>query len=920
MRIPLSDIRSNAMAFAAEWRDAKSERADAQTFWGELFAVFGIKRRSVASFEEKVKSISGTYDRIDVFYSGVMIGEHKSLGEDLSKAASQAFDYVQSLTREGRIDEVPQFIVVSDFARIAVYDLESDEPAKPVARFPTAKLHENIRHFGFLFGYAATKVDPEDEINVRAVQTLGELHDALEKGGYAGHKLERFLVRVLFCLFADDTGIFDPDTFKLVVKESRADGGDLGPILARLFKVLDQKSQDRDKNLPTELKSLPHVNGALFAEDLGFAEFSRAMRAALLKCCEFNWARISPAVFGSLFQSVMADKKRRQIGAHYTSERDIMKLIRSLFLDDLRKELDSIRGNLPELRRFQDKLAGLRFLDPACGCGNFLVVTYRELRLLELEVLKELHGGNIDAAKSAMKSWIGIDVDQMYGIEVEEWPARIAEVAMWLIDHQMNQRVSETFGQPILRLPLVKSASIHVGNALTLDWNDVLPAKRCAYVLGNPPFIGHHLQSEEQKADQNRIWSEASASGVLDYVTCWYRVAAEYIKGQPVRCAFVSTNSVSQGEQPGIFWPILLKRGVVIHFAHRTFKWESEAKGKAHVHVVIIGFGVQDVPRKVLWEYEEEDGDRGKPSLVREINPYLFEGPNTLLTNRTEPICRVPGMKYGNKPTDDGNFLLTRAERDELVRDEPGAKKFIHKYIGAEEFLDGVERFCLWLPDIKPTELRALPLVSKRVEAVRKFRLASKAPTTREYADYPTRFRQIAQTSEPFVLVPGHTSENRRYIPFAYFGPEVIPSNACFFIPSASKYHFGIISSAMHMAWVRQFCGRIKSDYRYSKDIVYNNFPWPEPDAAKTAFVEAAAKSVLKVRKDFEDQTLAALYDPLAMPKELRDAHKELDRAVDRCYRQQPFTTDRQRVEFLFDLYQRLTMPLLAPERRSGRR
>lgn len=921
MRLSLSEIRANAMKFSADWADVASERAEAQSFWSDLFAVFGIKRRSVASFEEKVKNLKGAYDRIDVFYAGVMLGEHKSLGQDLSKAASQGFDYIQSLQREERANEIPQFIVVSDFQTIVVYDLDSKDPADPVATFKTAKLHENIKHLGFLSGYTTKPVDPEDPINIKAVEVLGRLHDALDKGGYKGHALERFLVRVLFCLFADDTAIFENEEFKALVKDSRTDGSDLGLQLARFFKVLDQPPEARPAKLPDELRELPYVNGELFKEDLGFADFDAPMRAALLECCEFNWSRISPAVFGSLFQSIMAGetgaKKRRQIGAHYTSERDIMKLVRSLFLDDLKAELAACGKEKKKLQAFQDKLAALRFLDPACGCGNFLVVTYRELRLLELDALMLLSGGKADSARLLLDSLLKVDVDQMHGIEIEEWPARIAEVAMWLIDHQMNQKVGEAFGQPVRRLPLKKSAKIANANALQIDWNSVLSAKRCSYVLGNPPFIGHHLQTPPQKQDQNRIWDGVDASGVLDFVTCWYAVAVQYMRGTATRAAFVSTSSISQGEQPGIFWPTLLAKGVIIQFAHRTFKWESEARGKAHVHVVIIGFGLQDIPNKTLWEYEDDDGNRGTVTAVRQISPYLFEGPPSLLFNRRDPICPVPGMKYGNKPTDGGHLLMTAEERAELLKVEPGAKKYIRLYIGAEEFLDGIERYCLWLPDIPSSELRALPLVAARVAAVRQFRLASKAETTRAYADYPTRFRQIAQTNERYVLIPRHTSETRQYIPFAYFGPEVIVSDACFFVPLAEPYHFGVISSTMHMAWVRQFCGRLESRYRYSKDIVYNNFPWPEATDKQQADVTAAAEAVLASRDTFKGQTLADLYDPLAMPKALRDAHKTLDRVVDKCYRPAAFETERARVEYLFSLYQRLIAPLTAPAKRG---
>ncbi len=923
MRLPLSEIRSRAMAFATEWKDATSERAEAQTFWTELFTVFGIKRRSVASFEEKVRSLGKGFDRIDVFYSGVMLGEHKSRGESMTKAASQAFDYVQSLTREGRHDEVPQFIVVSDFARLVIYDLDAADPALPVADFPTAQLYDNIRHFGFLSGYATKPVDPEDPINIRAVEILGALHDALEQGGYAGHNLERFLVRVLFCLFADDTGIFDPDTFKMLVQESRADGSDLGPALARLFKVLDTAPKHRASGLPNDLKALPHVNGALFAEDLGFAEFTGPMRAALLKSCDFNWSRISPAVFGSLFQSVMAGdtgkKRRRQIGAHYTSERDIMKLIRSLFLDDLQAELELCRGNLKRLKAFQGKLAGLRFLDPACGCGNFLVVTYRELRLLELEVLQELHGGKFDSKRLLMESLLKVDVDQMHGIELEEWPARIAEVAMWLIDHQMNLRVGEAFGEPVLRLPLEKSAKIVVGNALQTDWNSVLPANYCSFVLGNPPFVGKKEQSAQQKTDMNLVWHETKGAGILDYVTCWYLKAACYITGTRIRCAFVSTNSVSQGEQVGVLWSELYERyHIKIHFAHRTFTWMSEARGKAHVHVVIIGFGAFDYAAKLIYEYDHADGSPTCIS-VGNINPYLVEGGDTTVRTRTVPLNGAPAISYGSmmidKARDSGDeagLILSPATRAALLVESPELAQFIRRLYGGDEFLNGTERWCLWLVDAPPSILRDSPLLRSRVAAIRDFRENSKRPQTNALAATPTLFGEIRQPTTPYLLIPKVSSQTRRYLPVGFLAPDVIASGSALVVPDATVYHFGILSSTMHNAWMRTVAGRMKSDYQYSNNIVYNNFPWPpEVSARDRAVVEAAAQAVLDARVQFPASTLAALYDPLSMPAPLAKAHADLDRVVDRCYRREPFSSDRNRVEYLFALYERLTAPLV---------
>lgn len=924
MRLSVGEIRQNALRFAAEWRDVASERAEAQSFWTDLFAVFGIRRRSVASFEEKVRNLGGAYDRIDVFYSGVMIGEHKSRGEDLSRAASQAFDYVQSLTRAGRTDELPQYIVVSDFETIVVYDLDSADPAAPAAKFRTAALHENIRHLGFLSGYTTRPVDPEDPINIQAVEVLGALHDALERGGYAGHKLERFLVRVLFCLFADDTAIFPDGDFKTLVKSSRSDGSDLGLLLARLFTVLDQPPAQRSARLPEELGALPWVNGDLFAEKLDFADFDGDMRTALLQCCEFNWSRISPAVFGSLFQSILAGaegrRKRRQIGAHYTSERDIMKLIRSQFLDDLEAEIEAAGKDTKKLQAFQNKLASLRFLDPACGCGNFLVVAYRELRLLELEALIRLCGGKHDAERLLLDSLLKVDVDQMHGIEIEEWPARIAEVAMWLIDHQMNQKVGEAFGQPVLRLPLKKGAKIVVANALRTDWIDVLPAAKCSYVLGNPPFVGKQFMTAEQEADIAHVCGHIRGHGLLDYVTAWYVTAAAYLKDTPARAAFVSTNSICQGEQAAILWPALLAAGVQIHFAHRTFSWMSEARGKAHVHVVIVGFALRNGRGKTITDYGDDESNPTTTAVSR-INPYLVEGPNVVITSRSDALCDVPPIIFGSMPNDGGNLLLTDEEKRALLRVEPDARRFVRRIYGSVEFINGIDRWCLWLVDCAARELRRMPEVMRRVAAVRKHRLASARSTTRGLAETPALFGEIRQPGTRYLLIPSVSSESRPYIPIGFCKPDVVASNLALVVPLATIYHFGILTSAMHMAWVRQVCGRLKSDFRYSNKLVYNNFPWPQDasDRQKSA-VEAAAQAILDARDQFKGESLADLYDPLAMPKALRDAHKANDRAVDKCYRSAPFAGERQRVEYLFDLYQKLVAPLTADLGRPAKR
>ncbi len=920
--MPLSwnEIRHRAIAFSKEWTGVKSEQAEKQTFWNEFFDVFGIRRRVVASFEEPVKKISGDYGYIDLFWPGIVLIEHKSLGKDLGKAESQAFRYIQDLAREGRTREIPRYVILSDFARIALHDLETEgEHASPL-EFPLAEFHKHIREFAFIPGYKQHKFKEQDPINIEAVEIMGRLHDALEAGGYSGHQLERFLVRILFCLFAEDTGIFERESFKLyLLNRTTEDGTDLGQHLARLFDVLNTPPEKRQKNLDETLAAFAYVNGELFAENLGFADFNRDMRNVLLACTGFDWSRISPAIFGSLFQAVMEPKERRQIGGHYTNERDILKVIRSLFLDDLRAEFDRIKSSKTELKRFHEKIAALRFLDPACGCGNFLVIAYRELRLLEIELLKLIH--RADQPKLNIQELSLVDVDAFYGIEISEWPARIAEVAMWLMDHQMNILLSETFGQYFVRLPLKKSPTIICGNALRLDWKKILPPDQCSYVLGNPPFVGKHLMNVEQSRDMGLVWGETDGVGVLDYVTGWYRKAAEYIKGTHIVVGFVSTNSISQGEQVGALWnPLFHRFGLKITFAHRTFAWESEARGKAHVHVVIIGFGAFETANGRIYDYDS-DGKNVTIATVRNISPYLIEGSDTAIVSRTKPICSVPEIIYGSKPVEAGNLILSEGEKKQFLKENPEAAKFIRPFIGSEEFINGISRWCLWLTGATPQEVRSIAGIKKRVEAVREFRLTSKKEPTRRKADSPTLFAEIRQPSSDYLLIPSVSSETRKYVPIGFISKEVIANNLVMFVPDAALFHLGVLSSLMHMAWMRQVCGRLESRYRYSNKLVYNNYPWPEgPSAKQRAAVKAAAQGVLDARKAFPNATLADLYDPLAMPPALFKAHADLDRAVDLCYRPQPFQNDRQRVEHLFALYEKLTAPLIAPTKRARRK
>jgi hypothetical protein len=936
--MPLSwnEIRHRAIAFSREWQGETREAAERQSFWNDFFNVFGVRRRTVATFEEPVKKLSGDWGFIDLFWPGRLLAEHKSAGESLDKAHAQGMAYIRGLKDTGRDREIPRWLIISDFARIALHDLEPEQdPDAPLlnrlpprVEFSLADLHKHVRHFAFIAGYTQHRLNPEDPANLEATQLMCDLHDALQAGGYTGHELKRFLVRILFCLFAEDNGIFPQKAFELFLLDRTAeDGSDLGLRLEQLFRVLNTDAPQRQRNLDEELRDFPYVNGQLFAERLEFAEFNADMRNGLLACCRFRWETISPAVFGSLFQAVMDSKERRRIGGHYTAEKNILKVIRSLFLDDLRAEFESIKADrstrrTARLHEFHDKLAKLRFLDPACGCGNFLVITYRELRKLELEVLLELYGQQHEMSLDDVTRLSKVNVDQFYGIEIEEFPARIAEVALWLTDHQANIALSQAFGQFYDRLPLRASPHIVVANALRTDWRTVLPPGQCSFVLGNPPFIGKHLMTAEQGADMELVWGDIDGTGVLDYVTAWYKRAAEYIHHTCIPVAFVSTNSITQGEQVGALWPPLFQRyGLKIHFGHRTFAWESEARGKAHVHVVIIGFGAFDTGNKRIYDYSD-DGDKATVSTAGNISPYLIAGSDIAIVSRSNPICQVPTCNYGSKPTDGGHLIIEEEDRKEFLQANPDAKKFIRPLLCAEDYLYSVPRWCLWLVDASPAEFRFIIGIKKRVEAVRDFRLASKKAPTREMANQPTVFAEVRQPTSRFMVVPQHTSETRHYVPFGYFSPNHIVHNSCSAIPNATLWHFGVLSSTMHMAWVRHVCGRLESRYRYSTRLVYNNYPWPAAvtDKQRSA-VAAAAQAVLDARAQYPTSTLADLYDPLTMPAPLLKAHQQLDRAVDRCYRPEPFPSDRHRVEYLFALYEQLTAPLVAAAKpaRKGR-
>jgi N-6 DNA Methylase len=758
--MPLSwnEIKDRALKFSREWVDESSEDAEAKSFLDAFFNVFGVPRKRVATFEKRVKKLDGRDGYIDLLWKGILLVEHKSRGKDLDRAYQQAKDYFPGLKDR----DAPRYILVSDFERFRLYDLEEDKQHE----FTLKEFYKNIRLFGFIAGYQTTSFKEQDAVNIKAAERMGRLHDKLKAIGYEGHALEVYLVRLLFCLFSEDTGIFDVrrQFQDLIELRTAEDGQDLAQWLANLFEVLDTPKEKRLKSLDEQLNAFPYVNGKLYAERLPIAAFDHEMRDMLLEACALDWSRISPAIFGALFQSVMDQKQRRDLGAHYTTEKNILKLIHPLFLDELRAEFERVKGQPKKLYEFQQRLAKLKFFDPACGCGNFLVIAYRELRLLELDILRVLYGKSTMLSLDVGEFNILCNVDQFYGIEIEEFPAQIAQTALWLMDHQMNMQVSVEFGSYLARIPLKKSATIIHGNALQIDWrDDVVKPSELSYILGNPPFGGKQYQSDEQKQDLVRVFHDMPGAGLLDFVAPWYRKAAEYMADNlAIKTAFVSTNSITQGEQVGVLWPDMLRRGVKIHFAHRTFQWSSEARGKAAVHCVIVGFALHDATDKRIFDYETPQAEAHEIK-AKNINPYLVDAADAVLANRRTPISKMPPIVFGSMPNDGGHLLLSPYDKADLLAKESKAAPWIRPLLGSEEFINGKERFCLWLVGISPDELRAMPAVLERVEAVRDSRLASSRPTTRELAATPTIFGEIRQPTSRYLAIPKTSSELRTY-------------------------------------------------------------------------------------------------------------------------------------------------------------
>lgn len=895
-RLAWNEIQARAAAFAEEWAGETYEKGESQSFWAAFLEVFGINRRRAGGyFEYAVKLDGGRRGFIDMFLPGRLLAEQKSAGRDLNVARTQAFEYLDGLDDH----DLPQAVVLSDFASFQHVNLDT----RVVTEFTLEDLPKHVRLFGPLIEQQSTKAEEASPVNRQAAERMAELHNALETAGYVGHKLELFLVRLVFCLFSEDAGIFEPKQFRDYVRHRTSeDGTDVGPRLSKLFEVLNTPHDQRSKNIDEDLARFPYVNGGLFAEVTAAPDFDANMRFALLLASQPDWRKVSPAIFGAMFQGVMDGDARHNLGAHYTSEENILRVIKPLFLDDLYTEFEQARRSRQSdarLAEFHDRIAALNFLDPACGSGNFLIVAYRELRRLEMKVLEA-------KAKHSTMVFLPTDfrvrVEQFYGIEIDEFPAQIARTAMWLTDHQMNTEAAQKIGHDYSRLPLTEGAHIVNANALTTDWSSVIDAHELNFIFGNPPFLGSRTMDKAQKAELKAVATGYPQSGFLDFVTGWYILADRMMEANPaIQTAFVSTNSISQGEQPGILWPRLYQRGNHITFAHRTFRWTNAARGVAAVHCVIVGFARTKRQPAQLFDYPDIAGEPVL-DLVQSISPYLIAGGEFVVSNRQEQISGAPRMAFGNMPADGGHLLLLPHERHELLVSEPEASKWILPYIGAKEFLQGTERFTLWLRGISPAQLRAMPRVAARIAATREVRAASARPGL---ADIPHLFAQITQSPDTTVLaIPRVSSERRPYVPMQFFGPGNVIADSCLAIEGATEDLFAVLTSAMHNDWLRTVGGRLESRLRYSKDVVYNNFVLPSLSDAERARLVELGRAVLDARALYPDSTLADLYDPVVMPIELRNAHAAIDAYVDRLYIPEGFGSADERVAHLLALVQ----------------
>ncbi|MDY6112372.1 MAG: DNA methyltransferase, partial [Ellagibacter isourolithinifaciens] len=807
----------------------------------------------------------------------------------------------------------PRRIIVCNFGEIRVYDQDCPNPEKEFVSISLEELPEKLFVLSFLANKSESRYVKEKELSVQAGEIVGRLYRSfaaqyanIETDAHEQRSLNVLLVRLVFLLFAEDAGLLQKHQAFLRYMENTTTA-QMRKALIDLFRILDTPYDLRDPYEDPELLAFPYVNGGLFADEgIVIPQFTEQIREDLLTeaSAGFDWKDISPTIFGAAFESTLNPDARRSGGMHYTSVENIHKVIDPLFLDDLRAELAAIEGEKVErtrnakLRIFQKKLSELTFLDPAAGSHNFLTETYISLRKLELRVIEDLQGDQ----SSILGDAIMVSIGQFYAIEINDFAVSVGKTALWIAEQQMMERTQELLPyREFDFLPLKGIANSMCGNALRIDWNDVLPAGKCSYIIGNPPFLGAKMQSAEQRSELHDVFRGAKRCGTVDYVSGWYMKAAEYMGDHPIRCAFVSTNSICQGEQVATIWKPIADLGVHIDFAHDTFRWRSEASDQAHVFVVIVGFSKQDVPKR-LFHHPSPDGD-ALVGCVSNINPYLFDAPSVLVWNRSRPICDVPAMGIGNKPIDGGNYIFKADERDDFLAKEPGAAKFMHPFLGSREFINGDPRYILYLADATEDELMELPMCRERIEAVRRFRLSSSSAPTRRLAERPRNYHVENMPKGDCIIIPRHSAERREYIPMGFLPADSLCGDSALMIPNAALYHYGVLQSRFHNAWMRTVCGRLKSDYRYSAGVVYNNFVWPDPTESQRAEIEARAQAVLDARDAHPGKSLADLYDPDKMPADLLAAHHALDAAVEAAYGV-GFQGDEEKiVAHLFELY-----------------
>jgi hypothetical protein len=924
--LSMNEIRTRAARFTREWQDEPGdERQQAQSFVRDLLGVYGITQTRAAFYEKRVKrSSTGSHGYIDALIPGLALIEMKSSGKDLIAAEQQALDYIDGLPDP----EVPRWVLTSDFHTFRLLDLHAENSAGP-AEFLLSQFRENAEKLAFLAGYGERTFGSkaQEDASIKAAKLMASLYEALEGSGYDDHEASVFLVRTLFALYADDAGVWERDMFlEFLETRTALDGSDLGPQLSLLYQVMGREPLRRQSNLDELIARFPYVNGGVFEEPLSIPSFDAEMRRRLVEATMFNWSGISPAIFGSLFQAVKDKTARRELGEHYTTETNIMKVIGPMFLDELRQRFIDGFHDTRALKKLRADMSAMRFLDPACGCGNFLVVGYRHMRALDLEVLQRIRELTNETASTMFftEEHLAVRLSSFHGIELEEWPAQIAATALHLVEHQANQAMELALGAAPDLLPLDKVRSICVGNALRTDWADIVEPSEQLYIMGNPPFLGHATRSPEQAQELRDAW-QRNDIGRLDYVTGWYAKSLDLFKrpGYGGEFAFVSTNSIAQGEPvPALFGPVFAA-GWRIKFAHRTFAWTSEAPGAAAVHCSVIGFDRPSRKRARLFEYSSGNL-RGEPielPVLEQINAYLVDGPNVLVDQRRTPLApALPPMVFGNMARDDGNLLIEREDYDQIAGD-PIASKYIRPFVGARQLIHSEPRWCLWLVELDPSDITRSSILRQRLDSVRQFREASKAESTRQMSETPHLFGQRSQPDTPYVCVPRHVSETRRYFPTALFGPDVICGDANFKADDPDGIAFAAISSSAFIAWQRAVGGRIKSDLRFSNTLTWNTFPLPElTDDQRTAII-TGGRTVLGARALHPNRSLADHYNPLAMSPELVRAHRELDTAVDKTLGLRGNVTDDQRLTALFTSYAKLsTAGQLAMATKSPRR